>query len=301
MPASCDRTSANWSRAIRRFYNRRKALGARESGETQRRFQRRDRRARRTLQHFHALWGLCAIRSLRSSRSSAMNRFSAAIRVELSSTSSASSAASNYNFPMTQSSLRLRVWLVRPIGCASIAMVAIAGGFLLTVLSAQSAVEPISSRQEGRRGRRLLWNEGRRPVPMDGGSQFPGSQQWVDGAERRHVQVSRVAASSATGSSAASLSFGTTPCHPRHDTRAAVGSIGATPVFSARPSYYGRRSLGGPETLVLDPNALSPDGSIALSGFEPSPDGRYFAYGQSEGGSDWSTYFVRELDSAENS
>jgi prolyl oligopeptidase len=58
---------------------------------------------------------------------------------------------------------------------------------------------------------------------------------------------------------------------------------------------YSRTSLDGPETVVLDPNALSPDGSIALSGLVPSPDGRHFAYGQSEGGSDWSTYYVREL------
>jgi prolyl oligopeptidase len=56
-----------------------------------------------------------------------------------------------------------------------------------------------------------------------------------------------------------------------------------------------RETLNSPENVVLDPNSLSPDGSIALSGFVPSPDGRHFAYGQSQGGSDWSTYYVREL------
>ena len=58
---------------------------------------------------------------------------------------------------------------------------------------------------------------------------------------------------------------------------------------------YSRVTLDGAEQIVLDPNKLSPDGSIALSGFVPSPDGRYVAYGQSEGGSDWSTYYVRNL------
>jgi prolyl oligopeptidase len=58
---------------------------------------------------------------------------------------------------------------------------------------------------------------------------------------------------------------------------------------------FTRETLSGPETIAVDPNALSPDGSIALSGFVPAPDGRHFAYGQSEGGSDWSTYYVREL------
>ena len=61
--------------------------------------------------------------------------------------------------------------------------------------------------------------------------------------------------------------------------------------------WYTRGSVNGPETLVIDPNALSPDGSIALSLFAPSPDARHFAYGQSQGGSDWSTVYVRDLAS----
>jgi prolyl oligopeptidase len=58
---------------------------------------------------------------------------------------------------------------------------------------------------------------------------------------------------------------------------------------------YTRATLDGPERIVIDPNSLSPDGSVALSGFVPAPDGRHFAYGQSEGGSDWSTYYVRDM------
>ena len=64
--------------------------------------------------------------------------------------------------------------------------------------------------------------------------------------------------------------------------------------------WYSRLTLDGPETMVLDPNQLSPDGSIALSGFAPSPDGKILAYGQSEGGSDWVTYYVRELATGKN-
>jgi prolyl oligopeptidase len=58
---------------------------------------------------------------------------------------------------------------------------------------------------------------------------------------------------------------------------------------------FTRETLNGSETVALDPNQLSPDGSVALSGFVPAPDAQHFAYGQSEGGSDWSTYYVREL------
>jgi prolyl oligopeptidase len=58
---------------------------------------------------------------------------------------------------------------------------------------------------------------------------------------------------------------------------------------------YTRTSLDEPATVVLDPNQLSPDGSVALSDFVPSPDGRRFTYGQAEGGADWSTYYFRDL------
>jgi len=58
---------------------------------------------------------------------------------------------------------------------------------------------------------------------------------------------------------------------------------------------FSRETLSGAETVVIDPNQLSPDGSIALSNWEPSPDGRHVTYGQSPGGSDWSTYYVRDL------
>jgi prolyl oligopeptidase len=62
-------------------------------------------------------------------------------------------------------------------------------------------------------------------------------------------------------------------------------------------AFYSRASLGALPKLVLDPNTLSPDGSIALAGFAPSPDGRYLAYGISQGGADWRTLLVRELES----
>jgi prolyl oligopeptidase len=58
---------------------------------------------------------------------------------------------------------------------------------------------------------------------------------------------------------------------------------------------FSRETLTGPETVAIDPNQLSPDGSVALSNWEPSPDGQHLAYGQAEGGSDWSTYYVRDL------
>src|SRR4051812_2048633 len=53
---------------------------------------------------------------------------------------------------------------------------------------------------------------------------------------------------------------------------------------------YTRASLTSAESIAIDPNSLSPDGSVALADFVASPDGKRFAYALSEGGSDWSTY-----------
>jgi prolyl oligopeptidase len=47
--------------------------------------------------------------------------------------------------------------------------------------------------------------------------------------------------------------------------------------------------------LLLDPNALSADGTVSLADFELSPDGRHVAYALSDGGSDWTTWHVRDV------
>lgn len=50
--------------------------------------------------------------------------------------------------------------------------------------------------------------------------------------------------------------------------------------------------------VLLDPNVLSPDATIALADFRPSPDGRYVTYALSDGGTDWKTWRVRDVDTA---
>lgn len=47
--------------------------------------------------------------------------------------------------------------------------------------------------------------------------------------------------------------------------------------------------------VLMDPNKLSPDGSIALAGTAPSPDGKYMAYALSNGGADWQTIHVLDV------
>jgi prolyl oligopeptidase len=47
--------------------------------------------------------------------------------------------------------------------------------------------------------------------------------------------------------------------------------------------------------LVIDPNTLSPDGSVQMSQWSPSPDGRLLAYSLAPGGSDVQDIHVRDL------
>ena len=60
---------------------------------------------------------------------------------------------------------------------------------------------------------------------------------------------------------------------------------------------YVRTGMNGGPSLVLDPNTLSPDGSVALADFKPSPDARLLAYAMAEGGADWRRIRVREVAS----
>ncbi len=60
---------------------------------------------------------------------------------------------------------------------------------------------------------------------------------------------------------------------------------------------YTARSLGATSRVLIDPNTLSSDGTVALSGLSLSDDGRYVAYAISASGSDWQTWRVREVAS----
>ncbi len=60
---------------------------------------------------------------------------------------------------------------------------------------------------------------------------------------------------------------------------------------------YSTKSLDLEPTVLLDPNKLSKDGTVALNSYEVSPDGKYLAYSTSASGSDWVEWKVREIPS----
>ncbi|MFL2692737.1 MAG: prolyl oligopeptidase family protein [Gammaproteobacteria bacterium] len=48
--------------------------------------------------------------------------------------------------------------------------------------------------------------------------------------------------------------------------------------------------------ILIDPNKFSEDGTVSLSDISVSPNGEYLAYSISDGGSDWRTWKVLEID-----
>ncbi len=58
------------------------------------------------------------------------------------------------------------------------------------------------------------------------------------------------------------------------------------------PSQLGR--------IVLDPNAMAADGSVSITGYELSPNGRLLAYSLSTGGSDWDSWRIMDLSTDQN-
>ena len=53
-------------------------------------------------------------------------------------------------------------------------------------------------------------------------------------------------------------------------------------------------TLGGEREVFLDPNTLSDNGTVALTGLYPSLDGKYMAYTVSRNGSDWTEIYVMD-------
>ncbi len=63
---------------------------------------------------------------------------------------------------------------------------------------------------------------------------------------------------------------------------------------------YTLQTLESEPQVLLDPNILSEDGTVALSGMAVSEDGQRVAYGLSSSGSDWQEWRVREVESGQD-
>jgi prolyl oligopeptidase len=64
--------------------------------------------------------------------------------------------------------------------------------------------------------------------------------------------------------------------------------------------FYVQESLAAPPRVLIDPNTLAADGTVALTGARVSGDGKWVAYGTAAAGSDWNEYRVRSVDTGED-
>ncbi|WP_260706636.1 prolyl oligopeptidase family serine peptidase [Edaphobacter flagellatus] len=60
--------------------------------------------------------------------------------------------------------------------------------------------------------------------------------------------------------------------------------------------WYWTEGLEGEPKVLLDPNTMSADGTIAISGLSISDDGRFAAYSIADAGSDWVKWYVRDVE-----
>lgn len=66
-----------------------------------------------------------------------------------------------------------------------------------------------------------------------------------------------------------------------------------------QPVLYVRDGLDGEDRVLVDPNALSREGTVALDWYVPSVEGGLLAYGLSEGGSEESTLYLMDVTKGE--
>ncbi|HYX13773.1 MAG TPA: prolyl oligopeptidase family serine peptidase [Nostoc sp.] len=64
--------------------------------------------------------------------------------------------------------------------------------------------------------------------------------------------------------------------------------------------FYTLKTLDDQPKVLLDPNKLSEDGTVALSGLSISEDGKLLAYSLSASGSDWQEWKVRNVKTGED-
>lgn len=87
-----------------------------------------------------------------------------------------------------------------------------------------------------------------------------------------------------------------------------IGQIGTPQVYKGhyfytkregkqnQPVLYVREGLHGKEKILIDPNALSPEGLVSLDWWFPSDDGRLLAYGLSKEGSEQSILYLIDVE-----
>jgi prolyl oligopeptidase len=87
--------------------------------------------------------------------------------------------------------------------------------------------------------------------------------------------------------------------HPRYDSPFRQGDkyfYFHNTGLQAQSVLYMQDNLDAEPEVLLDPNTLSDDGTVALNTFSVSEDAKYLAYGLSSSGSDWVTIKLMKIE-----
>ena len=134
-----------------------------------------------------------------------------------------------------------------------------------------------------RRRRRLPRHEGRRPVPLARGLRLAGDARLGRGREQGHPRVPRSHPAARGDPRAAHRALELRALPASRSRRAAATSSRRTTACRTRPCSTSRTELDATPRVLLDPNTLSKDGTVALGGTSVSEDGKYLAYGSRRG------------------
>lgn len=63
---------------------------------------------------------------------------------------------------------------------------------------------------------------------------------------------------------------------------------------------YTAKTLGEEPKVLIDPNKMSEDGTVALGGYDITEDGKSIAYGVAASGSDWQEWKVRDIETGQD-
>ena len=144
-----------------------------------------------------------------------------------------------------------------------------------------------------------------------GGTRVPDPYRWMEALDSKEVAEWVAASNAVTEPYLATLPlrehFNTRLTELWNYPRVSIPIVRGGRLFYTRNTGLQRQSpvfvragtTAQPE-LVIDPNAISEDGSVSLSQWMPSPDGTLLAYGLSEGGADWTTIRVRDIASGKD-
>ncbi|MBI5422713.1 MAG: S9 family peptidase [Opitutae bacterium] len=61
-----------------------------------------------------------------------------------------------------------------------------------------------------------------------------------------------------------------------------------------------QEGLAGTPRVLIDPNTLAADGTVAVTVTSPSPDGKWLGYGLARAGSDWNEFYLRDIATSQD-